>query len=186
MAQLLADKLGGDFDVVLVHKIGAPDNPEFAIGSVSEFGNIFLNESAKLYRYAMDQIDEIAQNELKRLKKRRQQYSPIRPAVSPKDRIVIIVDDGIATGATMLAAIRAIRGQKPSKIVVASPVATPHVMDQLRSEADDVVVLDTPEDFFAISQFYEEFEQVTDDEVMDILTRAAARASSKSSGKKTA
>ena len=173
MARVLADRLGGDLDVVLVHKIGAPDNPEFAIGSISEFGSIYLSESVRLYGYSMRQIDAIAHNEATMLKERRAAYSPIRPAICPTGRTVIIVDDGIATGSTMLAAIRAVRGQNPRRIIVTAPVASPQALHFLKREADETIVLDAPEDFFAISQFYEEFDPVSDEEVINILSSTA-------------
>ena len=174
MAQVLADRLGGELDVVLVHKIGAPDNPEFAIGSVSEYGCIYLSESVRLYGYSMRQIDAIAHKETAKLKERRATYSPIRPAISPEGRTVIIVDDGIATGSTMLAAIRAVRGQNPKRVIVAAPVASPQALHSLKHEADETIVLEAPEDFFSISQFYEEFIPVSDTEVIEILSNAGA------------
>lgn len=170
MSRVIADYLEGDLDVVLVHKIGAPENPEFALGSVSEFGTIHLSEAIRLYEISSEYVDTAARNEIGRLKERRQSYSPVHPPRSPKDRVVIIVDDGIATGSTMFAAIRAIRSQGAQKIIVAAPVASPRVMEALEYEADEVVVLETPEYFFSISQFYEEFTQVSDEEVLQILS----------------
>lgn len=179
MASMIAKKLGGEFDVVLVHKIGAPENPEFAIGSVSEFGQTLLSnslaESAEFYGVSPESIKKSAQNEIAKLKQRRQSYSPIRPPIDPKDRIVIIVDDGIATGSTMLAAIRAVRSQNPRKIVVAAPVASPRTLELLKAEVNELVILETPEDFFSISQFYENFPQVSDDEVFEILSSEKAK-----------
>lgn len=166
MAKVLADDLGGDLDVVLVHKIGAPGNPEYAIGSVSEFGTVYLTDS----EYHSTEVDPIAVREIEKLKNRRKSYSPVHSPISPKGRIVIIIDDGIATGSTMLAAVRAVRGQKPARIVVAAPVASRSALDYLEREADEVIVFEKPKDFYAISQFYEEFPQVTDEEVFEILS----------------
>lgn len=171
MAAALADSLGGDLDVVLVHKIGAPGNPEYAIGSVSEFGTTYIREEERRI-YPIAETDEIALEEIEKLKQRRKTYSPIHPPIPPHGRTVIIVDDGIATGSTMLAAIRAVRTQTPAKIIVAAPVASPRAVELLEPEADEIVVLDTPEEFYAISQFYEDFPQVTDDEVFKILSKA--------------
>ena len=165
MAKVLAEELRGDLDVVLVHKIGAPGNPEYAIGSVSEFGTVYLNDS----EYQSTEVDPIALREIEKLKDRHKSYSPIHSPISPKGRIVIIIDDGIATGSTMLAAIRAVRAQKPARIVVATPVASPSAIDFLEREADEVIVFEKPKDFYAISQFYENFPQVTDEEVFEIL-----------------
>jgi predicted phosphoribosyltransferase len=173
MAKIISDHLDGDLDVVLVHKIGAPGNPEFAIGSVSEFGTIYESEAVQLYSINPNFIQDAAAEEVSKLKSRRQTYSPIRPPISPKDRHVIIVDDGIATGSTMLAAIRAIKSQDPKQIIVAAPVASPRCIDLLGSEADQLIILDLPDDFFAISQFYEDFPQVEDQEVIQILSDTA-------------
>lgn len=172
MAKTLADELEGELDVVLVHKIGAPDNPEFAVGSVSEFGTIYRSEAVEHFEVPSEYIEKAAQLEVANLKDRRRIYSPIRPPVSPKSRIVIIVDDGIATGSTMLAAARAIRSQNPLKLIIAAPVASHSAVDLLESEANELVVLETPERFFSISQFYQNFPQVTDEDVMNLLTQS--------------
>lgn len=169
MAEVLAKRLNGDLDIVLVHKIGAPDNPEFAIGSVSEFGTVYRSSGMELYQISKQDLQELVRRELTTLKKRRDTYSPIRPPINPIGRLVIIVDDGIATGSTMVAAVRAIRSQRPKKIIVASPVAAPNAFALLDREADELVTLDTPDDFFAISQFYDDFPQVSDEEVCRIL-----------------
>lgn len=172
MAKILADRLGGDLDVVLVHKIGAPDNPEFAVGSVSEFGSIYRSEAVEYYEISNSYIEKVAKRELEKLKERRRAYLPIHPPISPKGRFVIIVDDGIATGATVLSAIRAVRTLKPKKILVTAPVASPRTIQAIQREADNVVILETPPEFFSISQFYEEFPQVTDSEVLEILSES--------------
>jgi putative phosphoribosyl transferase len=172
MARVVAARLKCDLDVVLVHKIGAPGNPEFAIGSVSEFGDIYRSEALGYFEISPEYIEAAAKDEIERLKKRRKSYSPVRPPISPMGRTVIIVDDGIATGSTMLAAIRAIRAQKPKRLVVAAPVASPRTIDSLKQEADDVVVLETPEEFFSISQFYDDFPQIEDEEVLQALSEA--------------
>ena len=158
MAKYLADSLQGDLDVVLVHKIGAPNHPEFAIGSVSESGDLYRSESLSEMLLPRDYIEKQAQEEVTRLRARRTIYSPIRPPLSPKDRTVIIVDDGIATGSTILAAIRSLRGQNPKKLIVATPVASPRVLDRLKAEVDELVVLKTPLEFLSVGQFYDEFE----------------------------
>ncbi len=172
MAKKIADELGGELDVVLVHKIGAPDNPEFAIGSVSEFGELYRSDTLGGFGIPRGYIESVAQSEIAKLKARRSNYSPIRPPINPQGRTVIIVDDGIATGATVLAAIRAIRSQHPKKIIIAAPIASPRTVDRLRSEVEDLIVLETPLDFFSISQFYDEFPQVTDEEVLQALAES--------------
>jgi len=172
LGKVIADQLEGDLDVVLVHKIGAPENPEFAVGSVSEFGTLYISEAARLYGIPLESLEQTAQSELEKLKRRRESYSPIRPPINPEGRVAILVDDGIATGATMLAAVRAIRSKMPHRIVVASPVVSPEAANTLRQEADEVITLAIPEHFFSISQFYEEFPQVSDEEVLHILASA--------------
>jgi predicted phosphoribosyltransferase len=173
MAKLLADRIGGDLDVVLVHKIGAPNNPEFAIGSVSEFGSIYRSDGANYYGLSLNELEKLAAPELFRLKKRRDTYSPLRPPINPANRTVIIVDDGIATGSTMLAAVRALRQERAAKIIVAAPVSSFEAEELLEPETDELVILETPVDFFAISQFYDSFPQVSDTEVESLLSDAA-------------
>jgi predicted phosphoribosyltransferase len=173
MARLIADRLHGELDVVLVHKTGAPGNPEFAIGSVSEFGTVYRSDAVESYHIPKEFIEAAEAREIAKLRMRRASYSPVRPPVSPQGRLVIIVDDGIATGSTMLAAVRAMRDQAPERVIVASPVASMDATIALRQEADEVVVLDIPASFYAISEFYESFPQVSDEEVLQTLSRAS-------------
>ena len=172
MARKIANGLQGELDVVLVHKIGAPDQPEFAIGSVSEFGSIFESAAATFSGVLKESFQQAAQEEIAKLEKKRALYSPIRPPIDPADRVVIIIDDGLATGATMLAALRAIRPRKPRKLIAAAPVASTDALALIQNEADECVILDVPESFFAISQFYENFAQVSDEEVIQALASA--------------
>ena len=177
LAKIIAEKLDGDLDVVLVHKIGAPDNPEFAIGSVDELGQVHKSAAADFYGISDESIQKVGRFELKRLKERRSAYSPVRPPLTIKGRVVIIVDDGIATGSTMLAAIRSVRSQNPKKLVVAAPVASPRIAKIISREVDDVLFLEVPEDFFSISQFYDDFSQVTDEEVLKTLSESLKKGS---------
>lgn len=171
LGAIVAERLEGDLDVVLVHKIGAPDNPEYAIGSVSEFGTIYRTGPSEFGAHS-DYINAQARVEIERLKKRRKSYSPIRPPLSAQGRIVVIVDDGIATGSTLLAAVRAIRTQSPQKLIIAAPVTSNSAAQLLTPEIDELVVLDIPEHFYAISQFYDSFPQVSDEEAIQILADA--------------
>lgn len=169
MASMIADALGGDLDVVLVRKLRAPGQPELAIGAVDEAGTVL---KGRYFDIASDDYvrEEVrAQQEI--LRKRRELYTRAQPAIDPAGRVVIIVDDGIATGASMLSAIRSVRAQRPRRIVVAIGVAPPESLAAMRAEADDVVCLHAPEDFYAVGQFFEAFPEVTDDMVVEALAR---------------
>lgn len=169
MARIIAEKLDGDLDVVLVHKIGAPDNPEFAIGSVDEKGNIVLDKSATALMFSDEYIRRCADHELEKIRERRKAYSS-GTTDNLSDKIAIIVDDGIATGNTMFAAIRSIRERNAEKIIAASAVAPVNTIMLLREKADEVVVLASPEPFIAVGNFFDDFSQVSDKEVIQALT----------------
>ena len=172
MAKIIADALEGELDVVLVHKLGAPGNPEFAIGSVSEGGDVFLSDAARAMGISHDRIAREVQAQLETLRHRRAMYTPIHPPIDPSNRIVIVVDNGIATGATMIAALRAVRAKKPAKLIGAVAVAPPDTVERIAKETDEVVCLATPLNFFAVGQFFLEFSQVSDEEVVAILKKS--------------
>jgi predicted phosphoribosyltransferase len=177
MAKIIADELNGELDVVLVRKIGAPDQPELAIGSVDEAGHIYLSEYASELCVSPDYIKSEADRQLATLRRRRALYTPNRPPIDPAGRIVIIVDNGIATGATMIAALRATRAKKPHKLIAAVAVAPPATAARLDREADKLVCLKVPTDFAAVGEFFEDFSQVSEDEVVSIFgSRAFKRA----------
>ncbi len=164
----VARNLGAPLDIVLTKKIGSPENEEYAIGAVSLTG-VVLNKGLELPEsYVGSETRRI--REL--LKKRYELYRGKKKPLQLRGKIVIIVDDGIATGQTMLAAIEAVRLEMPGKIVVAVPVGPPEVVGSLRSKADEVVCLEKPEEFFSIGQFYESFEQVDDNDVVSMLQKA--------------
>ena len=169
MAEIIADALGGELDVVLVHKLGAPGQPELAIGAIDEAGNVFLSGYGLDIDDAYLEAERRAQLEI--LRKRRARYTPSRGAIDPHNRIVIVVDDGIATGSTMTAALRAIRRSKPKKLVAAVAVASPGAARAMAREADATVCLSVPADFYAVGQFFENFSQVSDEEVIAILQK---------------
>lgn len=169
MARVIADALGGELDVVLVRKLRAPGQPELAIGAVDEAGTVLKG------RYFGIPSDEYMRGEIRTqqeiLRKRRELYMRAQPAIDPAGRVVIIVDDGIATGSSMLAAIASVRARKPRRLVVAIGVAPPETLERIRSQADDVVCLYSPADFYAVGQFFEDFSEVTDEMVVTALSR---------------
>lgn len=169
MAKILSDSLNGELSAILVHKIPAPNNPEFAIGSVGLSGKIWLQPYIQSLQIPEEYIENASEQELKVLKQRQLNYG-LKPLVC-RDRIVIIVDDGIATGSTVLASIKEISLYHPKKIVVATPVASLESVEKLKPMVDELVVLLIPENFYAVGQFYAGFSQVTDDEVIEILDK---------------
>ncbi|MBI4525582.1 MAG: phosphoribosyltransferase [Deltaproteobacteria bacterium] len=177
MARIIADTLQGELDVVLVHKLGAPNQPELAIGSVDETGHVYLSDYVRELGISDDYIEAETQAQLETLRRRRALFTPLHPPSNPKGRIVIVVDNGIATGATMIAALRAVRAKQPAKLIGAVAVAPPSTLRRIQEEADEVVCLEAPEHFYAVGEFFEDFSQVTDDEVIAILCERSSGAS---------
>ena len=175
MGAIIAERLDGDLDVVLTRKIGAPENEEFAIGAVDETGRTYLAPYADSTGANRAYIDREVAAQLETMRRRRAQYTPARPPLDPQGRIAIVVDDGLATGATMITALRAVRAKQPQRLVCAVPVASREAIENVRPSADQVVCLDTSYDFFAISQCYQRFPQVSDAEVVTILRARANR-----------
>lgn len=169
MARIIADALGGDLDVVLVRKLRAPGQPELAIGAIDESGMVL---KGRYFDIATEEyLREEVRAQLGILRMRREQYTRAQAPVDPAGRIAIIVDDGIATGSSMLSAIRSIRARKPRKLVVAIAVAPPSALARIAGEADEAVCLYAPDDFQAVGQFFDDFAQVSDDMVVAALTR---------------
>jgi predicted phosphoribosyltransferase len=169
MGYILAKELQGDLDVVLVHKLSHPMSPEFAIGAVDENGNIQIDTMETSFEGSREYLELEKTMQLERLKKRRQTYTPGRPSIDVKGRIVIIVDDGIATGWTIKAAIEAIRRKAPKKIIVATSVASLSSAEKIKHLADELICLAIPPYFMAVGQFYNNFTQVSDDDVIKLL-----------------
>ena len=174
MARIIADALGGELDVVLVRKLRAPGQPELAIGAVDEAGTVLKGSHFGLAdkEYLRDEI----RTQLEVIRARREMYTRARTPVDSAGRTVVIVDDGIATGSSMLSAIRSVRARKPKKLIVAIGVAPAETLARIRAEADDVICLATPEEFYAVGQFFEDFSEVTDANVVTALTLPARTA----------
>jgi predicted phosphoribosyltransferase len=168
----VARELGALLDVFLVRKLGVPGYEELAMGAVATGGVRVLNdEIVRGLGISDHEIDAAAARELQELARRERLYRGDRPLPDIAGRTVILVDDGLATGATMRAAIAAVRQQQPARIVVAVPTASPDTSEALKAEADDVVCAMTPEPFLAVGHWYEDFTQTTDDEVRELLAR---------------
>lgn len=177
VAYEVAKCLDAPLDLVLVRKIGTPWQPELAIAAVVDGGRpetVVMQDIVDKLNITGSYIEKQAAIELEELERRRSCYLAKRPRVDITDRTAIIIDDGLATGATMEAALHATRRAKPKRLVMAVPVAPPDTIDRLRSQVDDVICLHAPALFGAIGLFYREFRQLSDDEVVDLLKLAEA------------
>jgi putative phosphoribosyl transferase len=172
VAREVADALGAPLDVIVVRKLGAPGQPELGIGAVVDGDHpraIFNQDIIEHLGVEDEYIKAEIGRQLKEVHRRETAYRGGRPKVPLTDKTVIVVDDGIATGSSTRAALRGVRRQKPQRLVLAVPVAPAESLEALRGEADEIVCLEIPEDFFAVGQFYDDFHQVSDDEVKTIL-----------------
>ena len=177
VAYEVAKRLHAPLDVFLVRKLGVPGFEELAAGAIASGGVRVLNEDVlRALPDAEQTIESITARETAVLERREQHYREGRPAPMLHDRVVILVDDGLATGATMRAAVKALRQRDAAKIVVAVPVGPPDTCREMAQEADEVVCLSTPVFFQAVGQYYEDFSQISDDEVRELLARAAPAA----------
>ncbi len=169
MAALIADALDGDLDIVQVRKLGAPFNPELAMGAVDESGWRYLSPEFDMFGVDLAHVDQLAAREIARMRERRRAWMGARLPIDAGGRTVIVVDDGLATGASMIAALHAVRARDPALLVCAVAVASPDSLQRVRGLADEVVCLAAPTGFAAVGQFYLDFRQVEDDEVARIL-----------------
>jgi predicted phosphoribosyltransferase len=174
VAYEVAKRLGVPFDVFIVRKLGVPGFEELAVGAIASGGVRVLNEDVmRALPNADETIESVTAKETAELERREQSYRDGRPAPELRDRIVILVDDGLATGATMRAAVKALRQRGAAKIVVAVPVGPPDTCRELEEQADETICLCTPEFFQAVGQYYEDFSQTSDEDVRELLSRAA-------------
>ncbi len=170
-------------DVIIPHKLGAPDNPELAIGAVAEDGTTILDDNLVTYMgVSQDYIQEEGQRQREEIQRRLKLYRQDIPYPDLKGRDVIVVDDGIATGATMKAALKSVRNRGAASVIVAVPVGPPSTIRELKNLADRVVCLFMPEYFQAIGQFYTDFSQTSDTEVIGLLKRSRDNLSVKHAG----
>jgi putative phosphoribosyl transferase len=173
----VATALNAPLDICLVRKLGVPGNKELAMGAISTEGVQVLNEDLLDWlRISGDTIAEVGERELQELQRRDRVYRGERPLPNIRDRIVIVVDDGLATGATMRAAIGVLKHQQPQRLIIAVPVAPLDTCNELRAEVDEMVCLMTPKPFSGIGRWYEDFEQTTDEQVCELLTVVAWQA----------
>jgi len=169
----VAEELGAPLDIVVPRKIPSPHNPELGIGAVTQDGTVIIDQQIKEYLNVSDEyIKEEAERQIMEIERRVKTYRGDRNPVPIKGQVVILVDDGIATGVTMRAAIRSLRKQNPKKIIVAVPVAPPRTIKKIEEEADEVVCLLAYEPFEAVGQFYMDFGQTTDSEVINLLQKS--------------
>jgi len=168
----ISKALAAPLDIILVRKIGAPGSPELAIGAVvdGDEPELVLNERVvAIYNFPDEYLEEQKQKQLKEIERRRKLYLAGRSPINVEGKTAIIVDDGIATGSTALAAVHALKRKNPKRVVIAVPVAPADTMQKFEQEADEVICLHAPTQFFAIGAFYDNFDQLTDEDVINIL-----------------
>lgn len=176
MGAVLARRLGGELDVVMVRKLRAPGNPELAVGALDEAGWAYVAPHAREFGADASYLAGEKDRQRQEMRRRRALYTPGRQPAEVAGRTAIVVDDGLATGATMIAALHAVRERKPARLVCAVPVASPDSLERVRPLADEVVCLLAPDDFYAVAQFYRSFPQVEDEEVVACLRGRGAAA----------
>jgi putative phosphoribosyl transferase len=169
----VAQALGAELDVLVVRKLGVPFQPELAMGAIASGGAVYRNmEVLRLAQVSEREFETVLARERTELQRREALYRGARPPLQVNGRIVIVVDDGMATGASLHAGLAAMRMLRPAKLVAAVPVAPPDAVERLAGLADDFICIAAPEDFHAVGQFYRRFDQTSDDEVRDLLARS--------------
>lgn len=177
IGSVLAGRLGAELDVVLSRKLRAPYQPELALGAIAEDGEVYLNHFAQQYGEELkEHLAAEQRRQLAEIARRKGLIRAVRPPAECGGRSVIVTDDGIATGSTMIAALQTIRARHPKELVVAVPVAPPERLLEVRRWCDELVCLYAPPDFMAVGEFYEEFPQVEDEEFLELLRAACAPA----------
>lgn len=172
----VADFLGAPLDVFIVRKLGVPGQPELAMGAIASGGGLVVNEDVvDALRIEPAAIDTVAKREAREILRREAAYRGDRPPINVMGKVVIVVDDGIATGATMRAGVRALRKLRPASIVIAVPHAPPDTCESLQDEADEIVCLEMPDPYIAVGRWYGNFPQITDAEVREFLDQGTAQ-----------
>lgn len=180
---VLARELGADLDVVLARKLRAPGQPELALGAISESGEVYLNNVAREFGDSLaPYLEEEKRHQLAEIVRRRQMFRHVRAPAPMQGRSILVTDDGIATGSTMLAALQVVAGNSPHEVIVAVPVASPDRLVEISRHCDEVVSVLRPRDFWAIGQFYEDFTQVEDEEVIALLRPFGLRSTAAAQG----
>jgi predicted phosphoribosyltransferase len=175
VAAVVAEALGAPLDVVIPRKVGAPGNPELGLGAVAEGVQVLDERLIRILGVTPDYLGEEIAAQMEEIRRRQALYRRGRPEVPLHGKVAVVVDDGVATGGTAAAAIRSARSRGASRVVLAVPVAPPEAVRRLGEEADEVRVLATPEPFYAVGQWYEEFPQVSDQHVIDLLSASGGR-----------
>ncbi len=170
----VARALNAPLDVFIVRKLGVPGHEELAMGAIATGGvRVLNNDVVQGLRIPSDVLDRVTADEQRELERRERAYRGDRPAPHVQGRTVILIDDGLATGATMRAAVAALRQQQPARIVVAVPTASPATCEEFRAEVDEIVCAITPDPFYGVGRWYDDFSQTSDEEVHSLLDRAA-------------
>lgn len=171
-AAVIAETIHGDLDVVLAHKLRSPSQPELAFGAVGEDGQIYVDqESSKAVGVTEEYLERESKTQLEKIRRRQALFRSGNPPASIAGRSVILTDDGVATGATLFAAIEVIKAQNPHELIVAIPVSPPCTLLELKRKCGKVICLSAPADFVAVGQFYTEFSTVSDQQVVDLLNQ---------------